>query len=249
MSDCPLYFCPADRCYFSVQDDRIEGWRWKLSEHLRVAHRIAIDESAPGWSFDTRKVHVDAYRRWLSSRYPRMAAWTHETFVADEYAAEALEAVRRSEALNLFMYGDVGVGKTRLAWILMQAQIDEGMHGDFVNLAQLLADARRKLSAGEHVDPLARLLVDDPEWEGGTLVVDDVGCERPTEWALDLITTLVDHRYQQQLPTIYTSNYAPDALGRRLGGRDLVAGQRIVSRILDDCDVIHVRGHDRRVAA
>ena len=77
------------------------------------------------------------------------------------------------------------------------------------------------------------------------LALDDLGAERPTDFARDELATLVEHRYMQGLPTIVTS-YPPSKLAARLGHDDPEVGQRLVSRLTDDAVQIRFIGPDRR---
>ncbi len=53
----------------------------------------------------------------------------------------------------------------------------------------------------------------------GLLVLDDLGTESATGWAREKLYQLLNHRYNQELPTIITSNRAPDSLDPRVLSR------------------------------
>ena len=117
----------------------------------------------------------------------------------------------------------------------------------FANVRQLLAQIRRSFSAGAAHDPTEELIAAD------LLVLDDLGAERRTDWALETLATLVEERYVAERVTIVTSNYRPSELARLLGQDDPVIGQRIVSRLIEDAVLIHLdrpdlrlRRHDQR---
>jgi DNA replication protein DnaC len=71
------------------------------------------------------------------------------------------------------------------------------------------------------------------------LVLDDIGSERPTEWVREKLNMIIYFRNNRGLKTLYTSNIAPDELQERLD-------ERITSRILQQCEIIHLTGPDRR---
>jgi DNA replication protein DnaC len=71
------------------------------------------------------------------------------------------------------------------------------------------------------------------------LILDDLGSERPTEWVREKLNMIINFRNIRGLKTIYTSNFAPEELQNRLD-------ERITSRILQQCEVIHLTGADRR---
>ena len=80
------------------------------------------------------------------------------------------------------------------------------------------------------------------------LVVDDVGSERPTDFARAELLELVDFRHLNKLPTWYTSNYEPDDLAARLGHDEPIIGSRIVSRMVARAQQFRLTSTDRRVA-
>ena len=74
----------------------------------------------------------------------------------------------------------------------------------------------------------------------GVLIIDDLGAEKMSEWIEETMFKIINKRYEEVLPTIITSNNDLESMEERLG-------QRIVSRILEMCDVIKLEGGDRRI--
>jgi hypothetical protein len=72
------------------------------------------------------------------------------------------------------------------------------------------------------------------------LILDDIGTEKPSEWAQQNIFLIIDRRYETLRQTIFTSNLSLDELSERLG-------DRITSRIAEMCKVIELKGKDRRI--
>src|SRR5919107_847732 len=70
----------------------------------------------------------------------------------------------------------------------------------------------------------------------------DLGSERPTEWVKERIFVIVNHRYREALPTVFTSNIGPKDLAEQLG-------ERTASRIIAMCDWISLEGDDYRETA
>jgi DNA replication protein DnaC len=106
-----------------------------------------------------------------------------------------------------------------------------------------LAEGRASLSAGEQVE-IEHLI--DSGGDGSVLVLDDLGAERPTDWALEQIAYIVESRHAVDALTIVTTNYAPSQLAERLGRDDPVIGQRIVSRLLEGATKIELKRADLR---
>ena len=51
------------------------------------------------------------------------------------------------------------------------------------------------------------------------LVIDDIGKEPPTEWAISTVYNIINGRYEAYLPTIVTTNYDTEALIDRMTPR------------------------------
>lgn len=75
------------------------------------------------------------------------------------------------------------------------------------------------------------------------LVLDDLGVEMTTPWNYTILYQLIDTRYSAMLPTIYTSNYSPGQLAKKIGD------DRIISRIIGDCgkQIIEIQQRDMRI--
>lgn len=64
------------------------------------------------------------------------------------------------------------------------------------------------------------------------LVLDDLGSTKFTEWSISQLQILVNNRYEQLLPTVYTSNLDLEELAEALGD------DRIPSRMKRTCKIL-----------
>jgi DNA replication protein DnaC len=67
------------------------------------------------------------------------------------------------------------------------------------------------------------------------LVLDDLGTELTTDWAYFTLYLIVDNRYNNMLPTIFTSNFSLEQLVGKF------VDERLVSRIMEMCTKKGVR--------
>ena len=74
------------------------------------------------------------------------------------------------------------------------------------------------------------------------LIIDDLGIERSTEYALEQVYAVIDERYKAGLPVIITTNLTMEELRRPAD----VAHARIYSRVLEMCTPVQITGEDRR---
>ena len=96
----------------------------------------------------------------------------------------------------------------------------------------------------------------DPVLTTEVLVLDDLGAQKPTDWAWDNVALILNARYNNKLTTIVTTNY-PD-LPPGGGGltdveraaRELTLGDRIGermrSRLAEMCIRVEMTGKDFR---
>ena len=81
------------------------------------------------------------------------------------------------------------------------------------------------------------------------LFIDDFGATKITAWKTEIMTSLLDHRLGNALPTFFTSNYHPqDYLSLIATSLKLARPERIPSRIYEMCKdfIIEVKGQDFR---
>jgi len=170
----------------------------------------------------------------LAKRYklpPEMLEWTWDTFPgapkAREFAEETYwkidsERPKGTAPKWLIITGPVGSGKTGLAVCLYKDFMDEDPSTVFFRTSELLDIEKRSFSDdGDHVSILERI-----GRTCHTLILDDVGSERGTEWEITAIRNLLTVRYERRLRTILTTNLSIEELGQ-------CYGQRIADRLAD----------------
>ena len=106
----------------------------------------------------------------------------------------------RNKGMGLYIYsGTKGSGKTMLACCLLN-EITKRYKGvvKFVNILDFLEMTKKGFSGDdEDVNNIRH---------AGLLVVDDIGVQMSKEWIATVLYSLVNDRYVNRLPTIYTSN-------------------------------------------
>ncbi|MEJ2366896.1 MAG: ATP-binding protein [Acidobacteriota bacterium] len=157
---------------------------------------------------------------------------------AEEYPALA------DNRNGLMFMGPCGVGKTHLAvGILLEIIYKKNLPVRFVDLNDLyrhIQSTYGRGSTGENEYDIMGPLVEAP-----LLLVDELGCVA-SPWAQDTLHFLVNQRYNQQRPTLITTNYPvqPEAAGDpSLENR---IGTRTLSRIYEMCRMVPMDGLDYR---
>ncbi len=198
------------------------------------------------WAAMRREARVGSLRE-RSGLNKRMKGYTFANFepFVSPAATKAVEKVEkylsgweenREAGKGLYLCGDVGTGKTHLAVAVMNELITKKrVPSLFVTVPELLDNLR-----GAYNDPGRDL----DEWMAAVknadlLVLDDLGSERVTEWVQERVFVVVNHRYREVLPTLFTSNIGPKDLAAKLG-------ERTASRIISMCDWVSLEGEDYR---
>jgi DNA replication protein DnaC len=152
--------------------------------------------------------------------------------------AEAFPVVDR----GLFLIGPPGIGKSHLAVAALKHAIStRGARGLFYDVRELLKLIR---STYNPVVKTAEMEVLRPVLTAELLVLDDLGAERTSEWVEETLNLVVNTRYNERRPTIFTSNYEekgddPDSLLVRVGFR-------MHSRLHEMCEFLEYDGADYR---
>jgi DNA replication protein DnaC len=145
---------------------------------------------------------------------------------------------------GLCFIGRHGIGKTHLAVGILKRVIRQTfVNGLFWDTTDLLREIRHTYG------PTVRAAEMDflkPVMEAHLLVLDDVGKDRYSEWVEETMNLIVNTRYNQNLPTIFTSNFVDDPDGTNLNTLQVRVGARIHSRMHEMCTFVEFDGADYR---
>jgi DNA replication protein DnaC len=164
-------------------------------------------------------------------------AVSYARIVVSEFPVRTTERDR-----GLLLIGLPGVGKTHLAVAMLKECIHKGGTGLFYTTIDLMA-ALRSTYSGQ--DSMTESSVLKAVTEADVVVLDEMGRERVSEWRDEMLHLVVNARYSNRRPTIFTTNYDiadiddPDALQVRVG-------MRIYSRLQEMCEPLHLDAADYR---
>jgi len=131
-------------------------------------------------------------------------------------AYERATAFAREPRGWLVLQGGYGCGKTHLAAAIANCRIALGHPALFVIVPDLLDHLRATFSPNSDTGLDERLsdIRDAP-----LLILDDLGAHHSTPWAQEKLFQILNHRYNQQLPTVITTNQHPDEMDPRIASR------------------------------
>lgn len=136
---------------------------------------------------------------------------------------------------GLLLYGDTGTGKSFFAGCIGNALIDNGVSVLATSITRLI----NQLFNAENKNALLRDIC-----SYDLLIIDDLGAERSTDYAIEQVYTVIDERYKSNRPIICTTNEEPE----KIANAPDVQHKRIYDRILEMCTPVKVEGQRRKAA-
>ncbi len=132
-------------------------------------------------------------------------------------AYNAAKAFADEPAGWLVFSGGSGTGKTHLAAAIANERIARGQAALFMVVPDLLDHLRASYDAT--VDELGYEQIFDQVRNAPLLILDDIDASSGTPWAREKLFQIVNHRYNAELPTVYTTSQRPAQLDDRLSTR------------------------------
>jgi|SRR3954470_8557382 len=250
------FVCPT--CKFEITQKTMHGWvkldfgphtgwktqlspcptcsekaqaRRKAEEIDRVLGKARIPFRYQDWSFASVPVDVDGHAK------------ERAVFFANH----------KTPKHGLYLYGDLGQGKTGLAVSIIQAVMRREEDTIFIRSLDLMDRLReaihRGTSDGDEVLHLAKTV----QW----LALDDLATEKPTPYVIQELKAIIETRMDAGLYTIITSNYSlvdlekywrpiDEATKRPLPDGTFYPGRRVLDRIAEYCEGVRLQGRNLR---
>ena len=182
---------------------------------------------------DTSLAAVPAHYQDATVTDQGVRAWAVELCREAAASARAFNP-RVATGPSLLLLGPVGTGKTHQAFGAIRQIVHTGVAVSWaaITAADLYA-ALRPSERGKPETVMAR-------YAGiPLLLLDDLGAAKTSEWTEETTFRLINHRYENHLATIVTSNLAAKDLRPGLG-------ERVTSRLREMARQVALKGEDRR---
>ncbi len=138
--------------------------------------------------------------------------------------------------IGYVIMGPVGTGKSFFAGCIANALMEQGVSVMMTNFSRILNELTKPYADKNQI--IANL-VSYP-----LLIIDDLGIERNSEFALEMIYNVIDRRYCTKKPLIVTTNLSYQDMTRT----DLdMEHQRIYSRLMEMCLPVIYKGSNQRM--
>lgn len=169
--------------------------------------------------------------------------------INNEHAVKAAKKLIECTNKGAYFYGEVGTGKTYLAAIIAQELIQIGREVIFATVPTISMQIR---STFKNNTVLSESEILEKLYTVPTLILDDIGMEKPTRFVCSTLCNIFNERYNARLQTIMTSNYTLEQIKQIFnnptdGGKEkILDGTRIYDRCKQMCFPIELKGNSRR---
>ncbi len=143
--------------------------------------------------------------------------------------------------------GNTGTGKTYLSYCILKfayiKNYAECLDGPvrlkkniFVTATDLFIKLRNSFKDGSEESELDII---KKHSNCNLLIIDDLGSSRISEYVLEALYAIINHRYEDEKVTIITTNLD-------MGELEEVLGERMISRLKSMCEIKKFKGKDKR---
>ena len=161
---------------------------------------------------------------------------SYENDVKEEVKDLFIKQIRKRG--SLYIYGGAGVGKTHLACAMAKFLLKSGLEVKFYNTSDFLEKLREDFKR-DYDDDEEGLFRDIMNFEG-VLILDDLGAESVTDWVLERLYLIINKKYEDMVPIIFTSNCDLEVLTTRMG-------DRVSTRISEMSEIVWLTGPNKRL--
>ncbi|MBI4855827.1 MAG: ATP-binding protein [Acetobacterium woodii] len=201
----------------------------KTSRDLRAQGFIELQEKENIQRLQTMGIQDNALRNWTfdvaDGEQPNLE-------IAQIYADNFLKDFYKT-GMGMIFWGNVGRGKTFTAACIANQLIENNVPVMMTSFAKIVDDIFSIQDKAAYFKEFNRYKL---------LIIDDLGAERQTDYAMEQVYKVIDDRYKNNLPMIITTNLTIN----ELKNPKKVEYSRIYDRILEKCVPVSFTGKNYR---
>ena len=212
---------------------------WRMVGHLCKCEELQRDASSDEKRNRIKKEYMDR----LKTKGIQDEAMRCQTFEADNGKQENM-AIAKSYAksfkedflptgLGFTFWGDVGTGKTFTASCIANYLTDRNIPVLMTSFSRIMNEVWNAKDKDGYYKAFNKY---------DLLIIDDLGVERSTDYAMEQVYTVIDERIRSKKPMLITTNLTI----KQLKNPDNLQMERIYSRILQVCAPIAFKGENLR---
>ena len=199
-----------------------------------------------------RKHFEQMIRQFYIQNYSnkRIQDYQFETFIITENNKKEVEiakdftdkCINKKQKDGLIITGKSGVGKTHLATAILNKLTERDMlvlMGRLILLLDVIKDTFKDFSSKEKDIIELYSKVD-------MLIIDDLGTERISSWALEKLYTIIENRNENKLPIIVTTRFNKESLlDRFCQSEDEELSEAVIQKLYQFCYGIELKKYDQ----
>ena len=152
------------------------------------------------------------------------------------------KCINKNQKNGLIITGKSGVGKTHLATAILNKLTEKDMlvlMGRLILLLDVIKDTFKDFSSKEKDIIELYSKVD-------MLIIDDLGTERISSWALEKLYTIIENRNENKLPIIVTTRFNKESLlDRFCQSEDEELSEAVIQKLYQFCYGIELKKYDQ----
>ena len=206
-----------------------EKKRQEYEEEMRCVQRLKdasmMDEKYRKASFSSYMVRAENRKAFQTARvYVR----DFQTMIKDGHPKTG------EKNIGLVFYGKVGTGKSYTAACIANALMEMQVSVIMTSFVKILQDIQGREDESNYISALNGCKL---------LIIDDLGAERNTDYALEKVYNVIDSRARADKPMILTTNLSFDEMMRNPD----IRYRRIYDRIFETCIPVEMPGNSFRI--
>ena len=152
------------------------------------------------------------------------------------------KCINKNQKNGLIITGKSGVGKTHLATAILNQLTEKDMlvlMGRLILLLDVIRDTFKDFSSKEKdiIELYSKVDV---------LIIDDLGTERISSWALEKLYTIIENRNENKLPIIVTTRFNKESLlDRFCQSEDEELSEAVIQKLYQFCYGIELKKYDQ----
>ena len=208
--------CSEAQAYWKKKDE--EEYQNKKKNHYKEIINNIYKQNYIGKKFQEKKFE----------NFKTSSVNEKEINIAKNYTQKCLT---QKQDKGLIISGEFGVGKTHLAAAIANELVENGMivlMGRLTTLLDIIKETFRdnNKSESELIDLYSNV---------DMLVIDDLGTEKISQWALEKLYTIIENRNENKLPIIITTRFNKQGLVERFKNQDPELVDAIISKLYQMC--------------
>ena len=227
-----------DFLYDNISPDDIEYERCDCDKAREFWDEKDLEQNKIEKQTRYREIIKELYQQsYIGKRFQENNFENFKTNSSNKNAVEMIKDYTNkciNNALNkgIIITGESGVGKTHLASSVANKLIENDKIVLIGRLSQLLDIIKETFKNSEKSENELIELYSNVDM----LIIDDLGTEKISNWALDKLYTIIENRNENRLPIIITTRFDKDELIERFKlAEDKALSDAVISKLYQMC--------------